>query len=132
MQVCLVGASRNYLQSDEDQAEQRRAHYIQSRRVGSVAGVKGQGTCAPNKADTSERNQDSAVGNPRSGWGAGFQPRDKVETVRNCAALPRDFVEAVVLQVATALLNMTVQDSHTGDWNPGGEDRTLNVSYCDI
>lgn len=119
-----MGASRNYLQSDEDEAEQRRAYFIQSRRVGCATGVKGQGSCTLNNVDISERNQDSAVGNPRSGCGAVFRPRDKVETVRNCAALPRDFVEAVVLQVATALLNMTAQDSLTEDWNPGGKDRS--------
>lgn len=124
-----MGASRNYLQSDEEQAEQRRAHYIQSRRVTSAAGVKGQGSRAPNSADMSERDPESAVGNPGDAWGAGFRPRDKVETVRNCAALPRDFVEAVVLQVATALLNMTAQRSFSGDWNPGGTDTTHSEQH---
>lgn len=124
LQVCLVGASRNYLQSDEAQAEQRRADYIQSRRAGSAARVRGQGSDTTNNVHLSEQNQDSAVVNPRNGWGAGFQPRDKVETVRNCAALPRDFVEAVVLQVATVLLDMTAGNSHPGDWNPGGKDRS--------
>lgn len=133
--MCLVGASRNYLPSDEDQAEERRAHYIQSRSAGSAAGVKGQGSCAPKNSNINETNQDSAVEDPQSGWGAGFRPRDKVEMVRNCAALPRVFVEAVVLQVATALLNMTAEDSHTADWNPGGKDRTdseqqFQCSHC--
>lgn len=118
--VCLVGVSRNYLQSDEDQAEQRRVHYIQSRRAGSAAVVKGGVKSTTTNADMNERNQDSAVGTPQSGWGAGFRPRDKVETVRNCAALPRAFVEAVVLQVATVLLDMTAEGSHAGNWNPGG------------
>lgn len=124
LQVCLVGVSRNYLQSDEDQAEQRRVHYIQSRRAGSAAVVKGGVKSTTTNVDMNDRNQDSAVGTPRSGWGAGFRPRDKVETVRNCAALPRAFVEAVVLQVATVLLDMTAEGSHAGNWNPGGKDRT--------
>lgn len=55
-----------------------------------------------------------------STWGAGFQPRDRVETVRNCAALPRDFVDRIVLQVANALLGMTAGES-CKDWNKGGK-----------
>lgn len=121
LQVCLVGASRNYLQSDEDEAEQRRANYIQSRRPGSV-GATGQGSGMTNNADISEENKDS-VGTSQSDWGAGFRPRDKVETVRNCAALPRDFVDAIVLQVAKVLLEMSADDNK-GDWNRGGKPRT--------
>lgn len=109
-----MGASRNYLQSDEAEAERRRANYIQSRR-GVSSGVKGQGSGIKNN----EGNKDS-FGTPQSSWGAGFRPRDKVEAVRNCAALPRDFVDGVVLRVAKVLLEMT-KDDGGGDWNRGGK-----------
>lgn len=95
--VCLVGQSRNYEESDGRQAEEHRTLYIHGRQVCS-GGVE---------------NHD---------WGAGFQPRERVETVRNCAALPREFIDGVVLRVANALLGLTkdedggVQDS----WNRGG------------
>uniref|UniRef100_A0A4W5PQY2 tRNA (uracil-O(2)-)-methyltransferase n=1 Tax=Hucho hucho TaxID=62062 RepID=A0A4W5PQY2_9TELE len=32
--------------------------------------------------------------------GPGFQPRERIETVRNCTALPRDFVDGIGLRVA--------------------------------
>ncbi|XP_054656398.1 probable tRNA (uracil-O(2)-)-methyltransferase isoform X2 [Dunckerocampus dactyliophorus] len=96
--VCLVGRLRNYQTSDEAQAEDRRARYIQSR--------------------VSEVETDAVS----SSWGAGFQPREKVEVVRNCGALSRDFVDGVVLRVANALLGMTVDDgqSSSSNWNTGG------------
>ncbi|XP_031154258.2 probable tRNA (uracil-O(2)-)-methyltransferase isoform X1 [Sander lucioperca] len=122
--VCLVGQSRNYQLSDEAEAEQRRAHYIQSRQPSSGATVQrsdiGNGVdCCHGKRDT-DWSRDSS-------WGEGFQPRDRVETVRNCAALPRDFVDGVVLQVANVLLGMTEGDGRgsSSDWNRGG---SLSVS----
>lgn len=59
-------------------------------------------------------------------WVPGFCPREKAERVRNCAALPRDFVDQVVLQVASLLLDrkkFNTGDSEDGDlktWNGGG------------
>ncbi|NXS67896.1 TRM44 methyltransferase, partial [Pandion haliaetus] len=59
-------------------------------------------------------------------WMPGFQPREKVEKIKNCATLPRDFVDDVVLNVANLLLNATPQKScsntHGGNkttWNQG-------------
>lgn len=61
-------------------------------------------------------------------WMPGFQPREKVEQVRNCASLPRDFVDEVVLNVANLLLNAAPQKScsdkqggNMNTWNQGGE-----------
>ncbi|XP_026209240.1 probable tRNA (uracil-O(2)-)-methyltransferase [Anabas testudineus] len=116
--VCLVGKSRNYESSAEAEAEQQRAHYIQSRHT--TSGVIVQGSDVTKHVTDSDRT-------PGSIWGAGFQPRDKVETVRNCATLPRDFVDGVVLHVANVLLAMTKSDDgrSSSDWNPGG---SLSVS----
>ncbi|NWU96905.1 TRM44 methyltransferase, partial [Upupa epops] len=59
-------------------------------------------------------------------WMPGFQPREKVEQIRNCASLPRDFVDDVVLSVANLLLNAVPQnscsatcDGNTNTWNQG-------------
>ncbi|NXA45663.1 TRM44 methyltransferase, partial [Nothocercus julius] len=59
-------------------------------------------------------------------WMPGFQPREKEEQVRNCATLPRDFVDDVVLSVANLLLNATQEKSchntdgaSTNTWNQG-------------
>ncbi|KAM8897274.1 putative tRNA (uracil-O(2)-)-methyltransferase isoform 2-T2 [Spinachia spinachia] len=107
--VCLVGKSRNYEPSDDAEAERRRARYIQSRRA--AAPVFPGGGCHGNKG---------ADGDPVGSWGAGFRPRERVEAVRNCAALPRDFVDGVVLQVANVLLGMAEDGgaASTG-WNQG-------------
>ncbi|KAA8579135.1 hypothetical protein FQN60_007255 [Etheostoma spectabile] len=118
--VCLVGQSRNYQLSEEAEAEQRRAHYIQSRQPSSGATV--QRSEIGNSVDCFHGNRDTDK-SPDSSWGEGFQPRDRVETVRNCAALPRDFVDGVVLQVANVLLGMTEDDGRgsSSDWNQGVE-----------
>ncbi|TKS92747.1 putative tRNA (uracil-O(2)-)-methyltransferase [Collichthys lucidus] len=120
--VCLVGKSRNYQLPAEADAEQRRAHYVESRQAGS--GV--QGSDVRNDVDCFHGNKDTDR-TPGSSWGAGFQPRERVETVRNCAALPRDFVDGFVLRVANVLLGMTEDDDggSSSEWNRGG---SLSVS----
>ncbi|XP_041821135.1 probable tRNA (uracil-O(2)-)-methyltransferase isoform X2 [Chelmon rostratus] len=117
--VCLVGQSRNYPLPDEAEAEKRRAHYIESRQTPSVvtvqrSGIRNDEGCCHENKDTNRT--------PGSSWGVGFQPRDRVETVRNCAALPRDFVDSIVLQVANALLGMTedTDEGSSSNWNRGG------------
>ncbi|KAK2863141.1 hypothetical protein Q5P01_002674 [Channa striata] len=109
--VCLVGRSRTYPLSDEAKAEQRRALYIQRRLDTSSSGVAVQGSHIRNDVTDSD-------GTSGRHWGAGFRPRDRVETIRNCAALPRDFINGVVRQVANVLLQMTEDDST--HWNQGG------------
>lgn len=50
-----------------------------------------------------------------------FQPRGK-EPVRNCTALPQDFVDSVVLKVANLLLSGIQDSSGTSDaWSQGGK-----------
>ncbi|XP_076017805.1 putative tRNA (uracil-O(2)-)-methyltransferase [Genypterus blacodes] len=116
--VCLVGKSRNYQPGEEDQAEGRRTRFIHDRQPP-------QGSDVQNAARRENADSDGTHG---SSWGAGFQPRDKIETVRNCAALPRDLVDGVVLQVANVLLGMSAEaggGSSSSDWHRGG---SLSVS----
>ncbi|XP_029382841.1 putative tRNA (uracil-O(2)-)-methyltransferase isoform X1 [Echeneis naucrates] len=122
--VCLVGKFRCYPLSDEAEAERRRAHYIQSRQTTpeftvQCSDIGNDGHCRHGTAG-SDRTTESS-------WGAGFQPRDRTEIVRNCAALPRALVDGVVLQVANALLGLAVDDGGgpSSDWNGGG---SLSVS----
>ncbi|KAM6949188.1 putative tRNA (uracil-O(2)-)-methyltransferase [Aplochiton taeniatus] len=115
--VCLVGKFRNYKSPDEPQVEDRRAQYIQGRMTCSGSNwskVKGE---AEGIHDNQETN--ATQGND---WGSGFQPRERIEVVRNCAALPRDFIDGVVLQVANALLDLTKEKDGGGlhSWNQGG------------
>lgn len=102
----------------EPQAEEWRDKYIQGRQT--CSGVTVQGSNVEGEAET-----DRSHGN---NWGAGFQPRERIETVWNCAALPRDFVDGIVLHVANTLLGSTKDKG--GDvpdaWNTGGKRMGLN------
>ena len=114
-----MGKSRTYESSGEQQAEERRTQYIQGRQARS--GTQGQGSNA--KGEVEKGHDDSeACRSHDNDWGSGFQPRERVETVRNCAALPRDFIDGVVLRVANALLGLTKdEDGGVPDtWNRGG------------
>uniref|UniRef100_H3CXQ9 tRNA (uracil-O(2)-)-methyltransferase n=1 Tax=Tetraodon nigroviridis TaxID=99883 RepID=H3CXQ9_TETNG len=119
--VCLVGMRRNYQLPDEAEVERRRAEYIQTRR--SAPGA----TCQRSDMRKDSGGCHGSGEAHGSAWGSGFQPRERVETVRNCAALPRDLVDRVVLRVVGALLGMAEDGGGgvTGDWNRGG---SLSVS----
>ncbi|XP_072542951.1 probable tRNA (uracil-O(2)-)-methyltransferase [Salminus brasiliensis] len=124
--VCLIGKSRSYEEPEEEQADVRRADYIRGRQVSYTSS-----TDVPQK-DHSRHNRHGdgqEISAPGSDWGNGFQPREKIETVRNCAALPRDLIDAVVLKVARALLGLTAEAGEeenksllkdTNKWNTGG------------
>ena len=158
--MCLVGKSRSYAPCDAEQAEERRASYIQSRRSSSGSGSgsvvpprppsvadgdggdhddgggggggegPGDGEHGGGGGGCHDNGDPEPAGPPGNDWGAGFQPRERVEKVRNCAALPRDFVDGVVLRVAKALLGLAEDDggpptptpAAAADvvWNPGG------------
>uniref|UniRef100_UPI0037E7BA9A probable tRNA (uracil-O(2)-)-methyltransferase n=1 Tax=Semicossyphus pulcher TaxID=241346 RepID=UPI0037E7BA9A len=122
--VCLVGKSRNYTLLEEGEAELRRARYVQSRQT--APGVTVQASHSRNDGGCCLGNKETD-GTAEGSWGAGFQPRERVETVRNCATLPRDFVDSVVLRVAKVLLGMSEDDGEgsSADWNRGG---SLSVS----
>ncbi|XP_073430659.1 probable tRNA (uracil-O(2)-)-methyltransferase [Dendrobates tinctorius] len=123
--VCLIGKSRGYSPAEEPQADARRSRYISSHAADSVTHAAASGTC--------EHNTDSAhdaftlnstkhcLQKEPADWIFGFRPRDKVEQVRNCALLPRDFTDKVVLQVAQLLLEE--KDKRSTD---GGAEQTWN------
>lgn len=144
--VCLIGKSRTYLPSSEVWMDEQRTQYLHSRQGHSQC-LPGEGhmPSAPQAADHDAGPQDShrtfdagaecmpdglaAEGGvaPATGlWMPGFCPREKAERVRNCAALPRDFIDQVVLQVANLLLdgkNLTTgssEDESLKTWNEGG------------
>lgn len=98
LQVCLIGRTRTYPSEEEVDIDEQRTQYIHSRK----------GCPTPDTAlDTAGR------------WLSGFQPREKVERVRNGATLPRELTERVVLQVAQLLLDRA--QGHSTAWNPGGK-----------
>ncbi|XP_045248002.2 probable tRNA (uracil-O(2)-)-methyltransferase isoform X1 [Macaca fascicularis] len=144
--VCLIGKSRTYPPSREASMDEKRTQYIKSRR-GCPVSPPGRELCpsplriAAGSADHCDGHQalGARVGCVAGAWAAergagpqaegawlpGFHPREKAERVRNCAALPRGFIDQVVLQVANLLLGgkqLNTGSSRNGSlktWNRG-------------
>ncbi|XP_069833461.1 probable tRNA (uracil-O(2)-)-methyltransferase [Dendropsophus ebraccatus] len=102
--VCLIGKTRSYSPAEEGQADVQRAQYISSHTAGTITSEANSGTCTHN-TDSADSDLNSCLKTEPENWISGFRPRDKVEQVRNCALLPRDFIDKVVLQVAQLLLD---------------------------
>lgn len=144
-QVCLLGRSRTYPPAAEALADQRRTQYISSRRapgpapapLGAETGSvhcchRGLPDCPSDGLPDDPPNGPGALEPGAEGrWLPGFHPRDRAERVRNCTALPREFVDQVVLQVASLLLggaqlspgsppSGSPPSGSTRTWNPGG------------
>nr|XP_056711496.1 probable tRNA (uracil-O(2)-)-methyltransferase [Euleptes europaea] len=132
--VCLIGKSRTYLTTESIALDEQRAHYINSRQCCSMT--------PPGKVEGLRQSESRPAVSHAVGLLAGrevlrntdvegalistFQPRGK-EPVRNCTALPQDFVDRVVLKVANLLLSGIQEDlSRTSDTWSRGESLTLN------
>ncbi|KAM4709696.1 putative tRNA (uracil-O(2)-)-methyltransferase [Discoglossus pictus] len=135
--VCLIGKSRTYPPTEEKLIDEQRTQFINSQYTDTSDECNQSSTCATQPKDyyencscphdTTEKENSISLQIPSAkenkNWISGFQPRDKVEQIRNCALLPRDFIDKVVLQVAFLLLhfNKEVKDVDTKDkvWNTG-------------
>lgn len=132
--MCLIGKNRTYAPTECALIDKQITQYINNRQTSAVV------TC--DRAVGFNHKDHSNGGSEEAGselpeneaetagtiWMPGFQPREKVEQIRNCASLPRDFVDAVVLNVANLLLNAAPPKScsnthggNTNTWNQGGE-----------
>ncbi|NXU49427.1 TRM44 methyltransferase, partial [Turnix velox] len=123
--VCLIGKSRTYPPSEHALVDKQITEFINSRQTcASLTSKRGVGF---NHKDHSEPLEDETeTETAGTVWMPGFQPREKVEQIRNCASLPRDFVEKVVLRVANLLLNAAPQKpcpdvpgGNVNIWNQG-------------
>ncbi|KAI1883493.1 hypothetical protein AGOR_G00232010 [Albula goreensis] len=119
--VCLIGKSRSYEPAGEAQMDEIRTRFIQ-KRLSSSSSSSGPGTREGPATGLVGGHGDEEPGlTNRGDWGEGFQPREKVEVTRNCASLPRDFIDGVVLRVGQTLLGLTPEERHDKDtWNQGG------------
>ncbi|NXO04582.1 TRM44 methyltransferase, partial [Rhinopomastus cyanomelas] len=127
--VSLIGRSRTYQPAEWALVNKQITQYISNRQTCAVA------TCERKVGfrhkDHSVVREEADTQHPASEttntvWMPGFQPRGKVEQIRNCASLPRDFVDDVVLTVANLLLKTVSQnscsatrDGNTKTWNQG-------------
>ncbi|XP_054058776.1 probable tRNA (uracil-O(2)-)-methyltransferase isoform X2 [Rissa tridactyla] len=129
--VCLIGKNRTYPPTEHALIDKQITQYINNRQTCPV--VTHDRRVGFNHKDHSEVFKEAGSELPENEtetagtvWMPGFQPREKVEQIRNCASLPRDFVDDVVLSVANLLLNATPQKScsnmhggNTNTWNQG-------------
>lgn len=131
--MCLIGKSRSYEQADEELADVKRADFIRGRQALITISP------AVSQKERSGPQQQEYGQDAQCDWGSGFQPREKIETVRNCAALPRDFVDGVVLKVAMTLLGLAGHETEKEEeedkigkerirWNPGGK-KSIGESF---
>ncbi|NWR41625.1 TRM44 methyltransferase, partial [Regulus satrapa] len=136
--VSFIGKSRTYPAAERALIEKQITEFINShrtcaettcdRRVGFNHKDHCGGLCEAAASEPPEDETEKAD----TVWMPGFQPREKVEPIRNCVSLPRDFVDEVVLSVANLLLNAAPQkscsDEQSGNmntWNQGGELKLL-------
>ncbi|NXI71334.1 TRM44 methyltransferase, partial [Anseranas semipalmata] len=134
--VCLIGKNRTYPPTECALIDNRIAQYIQNRQTCAVVACdRGVGFNHKDRSDVCKEAGSEPPDNEMETagriWMPGFQPREKVEQIRNCAALPRDFVDDVVLNVANLLLNAVPQKSnsnmHGGNMNTWNQGESLSL-----
>ncbi|KFP88811.1 putative tRNA (uracil-O(2)-)-methyltransferase, partial [Apaloderma vittatum] len=130
--VSLTGRKRTYPPTEWALIDKQITQYINNRqtcavvtydrRVGFHQKDHSDSVCKEAGLELPENDTETAG----TIWMPGFHPREKVEQIRNCASLPRDFVDDVVLKVANLLLNATPQkacssmrDENSHTWNQG-------------
>ncbi|XP_048799665.1 probable tRNA (uracil-O(2)-)-methyltransferase isoform X2 [Lagopus muta] len=126
--VCLIGKNRIYPPTEHSLMGEQIKQFICNRQTCAVvAHDKEDGfnhndhsVCRGASSELPENVMETAGGI----WMPGFQPREKIEQTRNCAALPRDFVDGVVLNVANLLLNAVPAGSRSN--TRGGNNNTWN------
>uniref|UniRef100_A0A4W3H4Y8 tRNA (uracil-O(2)-)-methyltransferase n=1 Tax=Callorhinchus milii TaxID=7868 RepID=A0A4W3H4Y8_CALMI len=144
--VCLLGKQRKYPPSSEGRLDEERTQYIRGRLTGGKSAANNEMTAPESLHSHDMKHFTSDIGDmmeeaslpidssTSSNWVGGFQPREKIEKVKNCATLPRDFIDGVVLHVANALLNANQDhqeksnDEDKGCWNKGGSLPLKNVA----
>ncbi|XP_069488129.1 probable tRNA (uracil-O(2)-)-methyltransferase [Ambystoma mexicanum] len=153
--VCLIGKSRTYQPHDEALIDQQRMQYIQKQQPNLKLAKEDTSSCSItdntlisnhcNKHDVISGDgaenihvlctEDNKRNTESMSWVCGFLPREKFEQVRNCASLPRDFIDQVVLQVANLLLSESNQDhgecmgeEHGKAWNSGSSLPLMEVA----
>ncbi|XP_032189596.1 probable tRNA (uracil-O(2)-)-methyltransferase isoform X2 [Mustela erminea] len=148
LEVCLIGKSRTYPPAREVSMDDQRTQYINSRRGRPVSPPSEVSVPPPPRATVGHADHpdghqtlDTGASTGRAEiqadqlWLSGFQPREKVERVRNCATLPRDFIDQVVLQVAHLLLDGeqlntgSASSSSSKAWNRGGSLSLAEVAH---
>ncbi|XP_051897365.1 probable tRNA (uracil-O(2)-)-methyltransferase [Pristis pectinata] len=147
--VCLIGNQRTYPVFNEERLDKERTQYIRERcsftlstetnhfseAITSSLFAHDMTHCSSAEHSMVQGTSAEVDSFVSSMWLADFQPREKAQKIRNCATLPRDFTDRVVLQVAKALLKANQDpcknsnnEDNTGYWNKGGSLPLKNVA----
>uniref|UniRef100_A0A8C3KUC4 tRNA (uracil-O(2)-)-methyltransferase n=1 Tax=Chrysolophus pictus TaxID=9089 RepID=A0A8C3KUC4_CHRPC len=133
--VCLIGKNRIYSRTEHSLMDEQITQFIRNRQTCAVVARDREdgfnhndhSVCKGASSELPENVMETASGI----WMPGFQPREKVEQTRNCAALPRDFVDGVVLNVANLLLNAvpakSCSNTHGGNKNTWNQGESLSL-----
>ncbi|XP_050829647.1 probable tRNA (uracil-O(2)-)-methyltransferase isoform X1 [Serinus canaria] len=135
--VSFIGKSRTYPAAERALIDKQITEFINSRRTCAVAtcdrrvGFNHEDHCGGLCKEAGSEPPEDETETAGTIWMPGFQPREKVEQVRNCASLPRDFVDEVVLNVANLLLNAAPQkscsDKQGGNMNTWNQGESLSL-----
>ncbi|XP_021251099.1 probable tRNA (uracil-O(2)-)-methyltransferase isoform X1 [Numida meleagris] len=134
--VCLIGKDRTYPPTACSLIDEQITEFIRNRQTcAMVAHDREDGFNDNNHSDeckgASSELPENMMETASRIWMPGFQPREKVERTRNCAALPRDFVDDVVLSVANLLLNAvpakSCSNAHGGNMNTWNQGESLSL-----
>ncbi|XP_030306499.1 probable tRNA (uracil-O(2)-)-methyltransferase [Calypte anna] len=126
--VCLIGKNRTYPPTESALIDKQITQYLNNRPTCAVVTCNRRtGFNHKDQSDNVREGMGSELPeNESTIWMPGFQPREKIEQIRNCSSLPRDFVDDVVLNVANLLLNEAPEKSYsnmhggnTNTWNQG-------------
>ncbi|KAM5191446.1 putative tRNA (uracil-O(2)-)-methyltransferase [Mantella aurantiaca] len=130
--VCLIGKSRKYPPEEEEQIDRERTQYIANHCSDTPdSGCTKENHEHCDHSTNGEESSDVSLNDSGSGqktWLSSFRPRDKVEQIRNCALLPRDFIDKVVLQVAQRLLHQDTEEN--ADSTDPGTETTWKRGRC--
>ncbi|XP_053560153.1 probable tRNA (uracil-O(2)-)-methyltransferase [Bombina bombina] len=129
--VCLIGKSRTYLSTQEAMVDEQRRKCITSHKTSTLDECNKSmcvSECTKKKDSTNQEETSDPLMASAENWISGFQPRDKVEQIKNCSLLPRDFIDKVVLQVAKLLLNSNKEEMDNADFDKRG--KVWNTGRC--
>nr|XP_020661431.1 probable tRNA (uracil-O(2)-)-methyltransferase isoform X2 [Pogona vitticeps] len=126
--VCLIGKSRTYPAIQDAALDDQRAHYINSRQSFNKTASDKKDRLYQVDSFLTAGHTTALIGdeevlqntNVENVLMSGFLPRGK-EQMRNCTALPKDFVDKVVLKVVQLLLSESKESppGNTTTWNRG-------------
>lgn len=118
--------SRNYKEENEKAIDMIRNDFIKKHSRNSKLESQTSKDISTNHTESKEIITSNQNVSKENCWIEDFKPRDRVETVKNCSQLDREFLDSFVFTVANFLLQTEnyislTRGSETISWNAGGK-----------